>query len=251
VGLNQTARLLDPFACETWRPTQLQNTVAFTLHFYFREQWVWTNRPALVLNETLHNGYPGFSWCHRLHLQLPRNVVNWRFVLWNSRCWHHVRWYECFGGTVFSIVRVLPPPSWHCRDVYGTGSNGVQLLPSSSHRPWRWSLCVPSKLSYQPTRMHRVNPEHHYKGKAVPVLNELSIILWRRMGSGGIALPLLTSALDECGWSAWRPDRFTPGEWVPCTHLIGVWVGLRVGLESVGKKTILPLPGIELRSSSP
>jgi hypothetical protein len=37
--------------------------------------------------------------------------------------------------------------------------------------------------------------------------------LW---GSGGIASPFLTSAVDGGEWSASRPGRFTPG-----THCIG------------------------------
>jgi hypothetical protein len=37
-------------------------------------------------------------------------------------------------------------------------------------------------------------------------------------GSGGIAPPFLTSALDGGGWSASRPCRFTPEERVPSIH---------------------------------
>jgi hypothetical protein len=41
-------------------------------------------------------------------------------------------------------------------------------------------------------------------------------------GSGGIALPFLTSALDGGEWSASRPGRFISGEIAPGTHWIGV-----------------------------
>jgi hypothetical protein len=40
-------------------------------------------------------------------------------------------------------------------------------------------------------------------------------------GSGGIAVPFLTSSLDGGELSALRLGRFTPGEKVPGTHLIG------------------------------
>jgi hypothetical protein len=47
-------------------------------------------------------------------------------------------------------------------------------------------------------------------------------------GSGGIAQPFLTSALDGSEWLALRLGRFTPGAlW------IGGWVGPRAGLDSV------------------
>jgi hypothetical protein len=48
--------------------------------------------------------------------------------------------------------------------------------------------------------------------------------LW---GSGGIAPPFVTSALDAGEWSASRPGRFTPGEIALGTHWIGGWVGPR------------------------
>jgi hypothetical protein len=50
------------------------------------------------------------------------------------------------------------------------------------------------------------------KGKGGPVLNYLSTTSWRRMGSGGIALQFLTSALDGSEWPASRPGRFIAGE---------------------------------------
>jgi hypothetical protein len=39
-------------------------------------------------------------------------------------------------------------------------------------------------------------------------------------GSGGIAPPFLTSALERGEWSASRPGRFISGEEIPGTHWI-------------------------------
>jgi hypothetical protein len=50
------------------------------------------------------------------------------------------------------------------------------------------------------------------QGKSVLVLNKLSTKPWRRIGSGDIAPPFLTSALDGGEWSSSRPCRFTPRE---------------------------------------
>jgi hypothetical protein len=58
-------------------------------------------------------------------------------------------------------------------------------------------------------------------------------------GSGGIAPPFLTSALDGGEWSASRPGRYTPRERGPGTYRVGGWVGLRAGLDAVKKRTIL------------
>jgi hypothetical protein len=44
-------------------------------------------------------------------------------------------------------------------------------------------------------------------------------------GSGGIAPPFLTSALEGVEWSAPRPSRVTRGERAPGTHRVGGWVG--------------------------
>jgi hypothetical protein len=57
------------------------------------------------------------------------------------------------------------------------------------------------------------------------------------MGSGGIAPPFLTSALDDGGeWPISRSRRFTPGEISPGAHWIGGWVGLKDGLNAVKRK---------------
>jgi hypothetical protein len=58
-------------------------------------------------------------------------------------------------------------------------------------------------------------------------------------GSGGIAQPFLTSALDGDKWPVLRPGRFTPGKAAPSTHWIGDWVGPRVSLDAVEKRKIL------------
>jgi hypothetical protein len=47
------------------------------------------------------------------------------------------------------------------------------------------------------------------------------------------------------GWSEWSSvtplPRFTPGERNPGTHCTGGWVGLRAGLDTEAKRTILCL----------
>lgn len=56
------------------------------------------------------------------------------------------------------------------------------------------------------------------------------------MGSGGIALTSLTSALDGAEWSGSGPGRFNPGEIGYGTHWTGGWVGIsRSGLRGVEK----------------
>jgi hypothetical protein len=61
----------------------------------------------------------------------------------------------------------------------------------------------------------------------------------------------MTSALDAGEWSTSRPRRaFFPGERIAGTLWTGGWVGPRAGLdtENRGKTSLLPMPGIELRS---
>jgi hypothetical protein len=67
-------------------------------------------------------------------------------------------------------------------------------------------------------------------------------------GSGVIAPPFLTLALDGGEGSVSRSCRFTTGERAPRTHCIVGCVGPRVGPDVVVKRKILPLPGIESRS---
>jgi hypothetical protein len=57
-------------------------------------------------------------------------------------------------------------------------------------------------------------------------------------GSGGIAPPFLTSALDGCEWSASRTGRFIPREIAPGSQWIGGWVGPRAGLDRIEKRKI-------------
>jgi hypothetical protein len=69
-------------------------------------------------------------------------------------------------------------------------------------------------------------------------------------GSGGIALPFLTSVLGVGEWSASRPGRFTPGEepQYPLDRRLG---GPQSRSGRCGEeKNLLPLPGIETRLSS-
>jgi hypothetical protein len=62
-------------------------------------------------------------------------------------------------------------------------------------------------------------------------------------GSGGIAPPILTSALDGGEWSASRPGRITPG-----IHWRRGWVGPKVDLSMPG---IEPVPSIPLPVAIP
>jgi len=48
-----------------------------------------------------------------------------------------------------------------------------------------------------------------------------------------------TSAIDGCEWLASRPGRFTPRERAPGTHLVGVWVGPRAGLDAVVSSSVI------------
>jgi hypothetical protein len=60
----------------------------------------------------------------------------------------------------------------------------------------------------------------------------------------------LTSALDGVSGQRHAPAAFYPGERTPGTHCTGYWVGPRAGLDTeVRRKILLPLPGIEPRSS--
>jgi hypothetical protein len=66
---------------------------------------------------------------------------------------------------------------------------------------------------------------------------------------GGVDVKIhefLASALVRGEWSASRPCCFTPGERALGTHWIGGWVGPRIGLDNVERRTILPLPGLEI-----
>jgi hypothetical protein len=66
-------------------------------------------------------------------------------------------------------------------------------------------------------------------------------------GTGGIAPPLLSSAVDEGEWSASRPCHLTPGKIAPVTHWIGIVVGTRADLDAAEKRKFLTLRRLELR----
>jgi hypothetical protein len=57
-------------------------------------------------------------------------------------------------------------------------------------------------------------------------------------GSGGIAPPFLTSALNGGEWSASRPCHFTPVDRALGTHWIRGWVGPTSGLDAMEKRKI-------------
>jgi hypothetical protein len=48
-------------------------------------------------------------------------------------------------------------------------------------------------------------------------------------------------------WSSSRPGRFAPEEGVPRTHWRGGWVDSKAGLDDMGKRKSLTLPGLKLR----
>jgi hypothetical protein len=61
------------------------------------------------------------------------------------------------------------------------------------------------------------------------------------MGSGGIAPPFLTPALDGGEWSVSQTCHLNPREGVPGTHCLGGWVGRRVGRDIMEKrKSLVP-----------
>jgi hypothetical protein len=57
-------------------------------------------------------------------------------------------------------------------------------------------------------------------------------MIWRCMGSGGIAPSFLTSELNGGEWSAPQPCRFAPEEISPGTRCVGGWVGHRASLDA-------------------
>jgi hypothetical protein len=61
-------------------------------------------------------------------------------------------------------------------------------------------------------------------------------------GSGGVAPPFFTSALDGGELSASRPCRFTPRKRALGTHWRGGWVGPKAGPDAMGGKNLAP-PG--------
>jgi hypothetical protein len=69
------------------------------------------------------------------------------------------------------------------------------------------------------------------------------------MGEWSIDHVFLTT-LVRSALSASRYGRFTPGERAAGAHWIRGWVGTRTGLDDVEKRTISPLPGLELDPSA-
>jgi hypothetical protein len=72
----------------------------------------------------------------------------------------------------------------------------------------------------------------------------------KTLGSGGLDLPFLISALTGGEWSYSRPGRFILEEIGTGTHWIGGWVGPRSGLDAAEKRKF-GLPGIQPRPSNP
>jgi hypothetical protein len=67
------------------------------------------------------------------------------------------------------------------------------------------------------------------------------------LGSRGIAPRILDLGTRWRGVVSFTPDRFTPRERAPGTHLIGSWVGPRSRLDAIVKRKIpSPCQGIEL-----
>jgi hypothetical protein len=91
-------------------------------------------------------------------------------------------------------------------------------------------------------------PTHTVKKKikVVPVLNQLSITPWRRMGEWMYIDPHFLDLGTSWEWSVSCPGRFTPRERAPGTHWIGGWVDPRTVLD-MEKRKFLALPGLELR----
>jgi hypothetical protein len=85
------------------------------------------------------------------------------------------------------------------------------------------------------------------KGKAIPMLDQLTITPLRRMESGCIDSRFLDLGTDCRGVVSARPGRFTPREITIGTHWIGGWVAPRAGLEDAENKTFLTLPKFQLR----
>jgi hypothetical protein len=57
--------------------------------------------------------------------------------------------------------------------------------------------------------------------------------------------------MDGAEGLALRPGRITPGEISPVTHSIGGWVDPTASVDTVEKRKILPLMGIESRPFIP
>jgi hypothetical protein len=116
-------------------------------------------------------------------------------------------------------------------------SRRASMLTAAQERPHRTFLVKLTILLLQ--MLHELL--RLGKDKFVPVLNQFSITLWRRMGrgeGGRITPQFLTSTLDSSDWSASSIGRFNPEERAPGTNSTGGSVGPRAGLTAVEKRKI-------------
>jgi hypothetical protein len=85
--------------------------------------------------------------------------------------------------------------------------------------------------------------KEYQKGKlSLCLITHYAMMIW---GSGGIAPPFLTQAVDGGELTASRPGRFTSPEIALGTHRKGGWVGCRVSLAAVEMRKVFLLLGTE------
>jgi hypothetical protein len=120
---------------------------------------------------------------------------------------------DCNVGIIDLVLWITPfkwvQMPWYTYQVFGSAIQ--KLIEGYTYRQTDSKIISWAYFNF--FKIRKVNQ----RGKVVPML-------WRRMGSGGIALPFLTSALDWDKWSASRPGRFTAKERTSGTHWIGVYV---------------------------
>jgi hypothetical protein len=128
---------------------------------------------------------------------------------------------------------------WHVKNIQ-------YIWPFNIHAA---TSCLPVAVSFKLQWMKLlVTHKIHYiicnkKGKVVPVLNQLSTVPWRYMGEWKGSSTILDLSICH--------SHFTPEGRAPSIHWIGAWVGPRSSMDAMGKRKILPLPGIEPWSFSP
>jgi hypothetical protein len=103
------------------------------------------------------------------------------------------------------------------------------------------------KTKWKVTSSNQIQAHHLGKKKSLCLIKYHAMNMY--WGSGGIAPQFMTSALDGEEWWASRLGRFTPRGKDPGTHWIGCYVVPRAGLDYLDEKNLLPLSGIERRSS--
>jgi hypothetical protein len=128
----------------------------------------------------------------------------------------------------------LPPIQW----VAGSLSLGVKWSRREADHPPPSSAEVKNAWSYTSTPQYILMAWCSVKstGTTLPLPLSRHEHVWR---NGSIAPRIIN--LDGCEWSGSRPDRFTSGKGILCTHWIGSWVGPRAGLDAV-TKTNIPSP---------